>query len=478
MLEWWSNGNGYRTLHEDLKIGNNSAWQQGVLAGALNSKMALYKIDDSDPDHPHIFLNEKTKFTRQYYRFVRPGAVRIKSVSQDNAFDSLAFINDNGGYVVVVKCDSGGDFSIGGLVVGTYGIKYTTASQFDVDLPDQTIHFGQPIVTGIPEVGVLTVYTKPMLPDDEAPTAPTQLAVTNLLRSQLTLAWEVSTDNAAVAGYKVYRDGVRIGFSQTNSFEDTRVEPATSYTYRVSAYDTAANESSLSAPLTIRTPEPRADGDLLGYWKFDEGLGTTAIDFSGNGNSGTIIGATWIPITTGYALDFDGVDDCVKIVTDSSLDNLEAITMAVWIYPRVDAHWHVFDKGDGDKRIYVEGMRRTLNGRIRYTGTHAYSESVSNTIVLNRWQHVALTWSRTTNTTRLYHNGIEVQYHIQDIGSGGVLDDATYPFTIGARGALGDVTFFYGLIDEVRLYKRVLSPQEIQDLHSSFSPDPRPRVGS
>jgi len=130
------------------------------------------------------------------------------------------------------------------------------------------------------------------------------------------LAWEVSTDNAAVAGYKVYRDGVRIGFSQTNSFEDTRVEPATSYTYRVSAYDTAANESSLSAPLTIRTPEPRADGDLLGYWKFDEGLGTTAIDFSGNGNSGTIIGATWIPITTGYALDFDGVDDCVKIVTD------------------------------------------------------------------------------------------------------------------------------------------------------------------
>ena len=34
MLEWWSSGNGYATLHEDLKIGNNSAWQQGVLAGA------------------------------------------------------------------------------------------------------------------------------------------------------------------------------------------------------------------------------------------------------------------------------------------------------------------------------------------------------------------------------------------------------------------------------------------------------------
>ncbi len=49
MLEWWSSSNGYATLHEDLKIGNNSAWQQGVLGGALNSDMSLYQIDTSNP---------------------------------------------------------------------------------------------------------------------------------------------------------------------------------------------------------------------------------------------------------------------------------------------------------------------------------------------------------------------------------------------------------------------------------------------
>jgi len=179
MLEWWSGGNSYRTLHEDLKVGNNSAWQQGVLAGALNSNMALYIIDDSDPANPRVLLNDATKFTRQYYRFVRPGAVRIKSVSQESMFDPLAFINKDGSYVVVVKCNAGGDFSIGGLAIGTYGVKYTTASQYNVDLPDQTIGAGQAVITGIPAAGVLTVYGKPALPDDQAPTIPAGLAVTD-----------------------------------------------------------------------------------------------------------------------------------------------------------------------------------------------------------------------------------------------------------------------------------------------------------
>ena len=61
----------------------------------------------------------------------------------------------------------------------------------------------------------------------------------------MTLRWSTSTDNVAVSGYKVYRDGTRIGFAQTNSFEDTSVAPDTVYTYEVSAYDAAGNESPL-----------------------------------------------------------------------------------------------------------------------------------------------------------------------------------------------------------------------------------------
>jgi hypothetical protein len=81
-----------------------------------------------------------------------------------------------------------------------------------------------------------------------------------------------------------------------------------------------------------------------------------------------------------------------------------------------------------------------------------------------------MTWSRTSNHTRLYHNGVEVRYSTQEIGSGSVLDDTTYPFTIGARGALGEVTFFDGLMDEIRLYGYALSGEEIRDIYNSFAP--------
>jgi hypothetical protein len=165
----------------------------------------------------------------------------------------------------------------------------------------------------------------------------------------------------------------------------------------------------------------------------------------------------------------------VQIVPAQILENLEALTMMAWIHPRVDAHWHVLDKGDGHKRLYAEGTARTLDGRIRYEGTHAYSKSAGNTVQLGTWQHVAMTWSRVTNTTRLYHNGVEVPYNLQEIGTGAPLNDSTHPFTIGARGALGEVTFFNGLIDEVRLYQRALTAREIRDIHDALGTSGRPR---
>jgi hypothetical protein len=83
------------------------------------------------------------------------------------------------------------------------------------------------------------------------------------------------------------------------------------------------------------------------------------------------------------------------------------------------------------------------------------------------WQDVALTWSRVSNPTRLYRNGAEVSYAVQDTGTGVPLDDTAYAFVIGARGALEPVTFFNGLLDEVRLYRRALSAEEIRSLYEA-----------
>ncbi|UCF16111.1 MAG: LamG domain-containing protein, partial [Phycisphaerales bacterium] len=218
----------------------------------------------------------------------------------------------------------------------------------------------------------------------------------------------------------------------------------------------------------MRVSAGAAGVNLLGGLFIQGTLVETTADSSGNGNNGTIFGATQTVAGTGFALHFDGADDYVRIAVDPALDNLDAITMMARIYPRADSHWHVLDKGDGDKRIFSEGLNRTLDGRVRYTSVNAWSESAGGTIELNTWQYVALTWSPSTNSIRLFRDGIEVQYGPQNIGSGAALDDTTHPFTIGVRSGLNNGTFFDGLINDVRLYDRALDPNEIYPPNDSL----------
>jgi RimJ/RimL family protein N-acetyltransferase len=100
--------------------------------------------------------------------------------------------------------------------------------------------------------------------------------------------------------------------------------------------------------------------------------------------------------------------------------------------------------------------------------------SSNHTIALNTWQYVAMTWNISDNTTRLYRNGMEVSYSVHDVGTGSVNDDSSHPFTIGARGALGNVTFFNGTIDEVYIWNTSLSAMEIMNRYTSYVAEPLP----
>jgi hypothetical protein len=157
MLEWWSSGNSYQVLHEDLKTGRNSAWQSGALAGDGTGATALMNVTGNPPA---AAISTYAKFLRQYWKFVRRGALRIGASSSSGTFDPLAFVNTDGKQVVVVKAAGAGSFAVQGLSTGTYGIKYTTSSQYDVDLADVTIAAGQAVSTSIPAAGVITVYGK------------------------------------------------------------------------------------------------------------------------------------------------------------------------------------------------------------------------------------------------------------------------------------------------------------------------------
>jgi hypothetical protein len=155
-------GSGYEALHTDLKTGRNSAWQQFTLAycGTGDDGGSYYSIDESNVNNPTISIGSRTKFLRQYFKFIRAGAVRINAISANDIFDPVAFTNTNGKYVVVVKANTGGSFSISGLPVGMYGIKYTTSSQYNVDLSDVNLTQGGVLSTNIPAQGVITIYGK------------------------------------------------------------------------------------------------------------------------------------------------------------------------------------------------------------------------------------------------------------------------------------------------------------------------------
>jgi hypothetical protein len=162
MMEWI--GADYNTLHEDIKLGRNSSWQQFTLAGPLSwgpdNGDRYYLIDDTIASAPILTMSSRAKLLRQYFKFVRSGAQRIDSTSNNANFDPLAFINTDGKYVVVVKSSGVGTFNVLGLPPGTYGIKYSTLAVYNVDLPDITTTAGQFLTATVPAAGVITIYKR------------------------------------------------------------------------------------------------------------------------------------------------------------------------------------------------------------------------------------------------------------------------------------------------------------------------------
>jgi hypothetical protein len=152
----------YEELHKDLTIGGNSAWMQYRMAavGANDSGGVYFTIDTTDPAHPAIKMGSRTKFLRQYFKYIRRGAQRIEANTTDPDLDPVAFINTVGDTVVVLKAARERTGVIDGLPAGTYGITYTTESDYDVSLPDVAIQTGGAVSVRMPAKGAMTVRAR------------------------------------------------------------------------------------------------------------------------------------------------------------------------------------------------------------------------------------------------------------------------------------------------------------------------------
>jgi chitodextrinase len=108
------------------------------------------------------------------------------------------------------------------------------------------------------------VAATPEAPDTTPPTVPDGLDGRALSSSQVRLTWNSSTDDRAVTGYDVFRDGVRIGGATTTSFQDTGLSPGTAYCYQVRARDAAGNTSALTAVRKVTTQNVAAATTVRG----------------------------------------------------------------------------------------------------------------------------------------------------------------------------------------------------------------------
>ena len=220
---------------------------------------------------------------------------------------------------------------------------------------------------------------------------------------------------------------------------------------------------------------------LVAYWSFDEGSGAIAHDYSGNGNDGVLHGPLWIPGVCGTALSFDGVDDYVG-VADHESQQLPGNEVTVSAWMRLDADVGATQKRIVNKQeigarawgleIFGEGYHGSGGNRVVFhdsNGFDSYYMCISPTrLDVGRWYHVLATDDE--GSIRIYVNG-----ELDHACAGGY----GLPSPIFAEIAIGRLSqeawfYFPGIIDEVRIYHRILSPVEVYELYRwDQRPDPQ-----
>jgi len=136
--------------------------------------------------------------------------------------------------------------------------------------------------------------TTQAVPDTSAPSVPTGLTAKAISSSQLSLSWSPSTDNIGVVGYYVYLNDVALVTLTTTSFQQAGLTAGTTYSYRVSSYDAAGNNSAWTIPVSVTTPTAS-----------DTQLPSVPKRLKGKAASPTQINLSWLPSSdnvrvTGY----------------------------------------------------------------------------------------------------------------------------------------------------------------------------------
>jgi len=222
--------------------------------------------------------------------------------------------------------------------------------------------------------------------------------------------------------------------------------------------------------LALTSVVEAADPSLLAWWKLDEGTGVTVLDSSDYGNGGTLAnGPQWVPGNDGGALYFDGTDDYVDLGTPGELHLSDNYTYTAWFKVGTNIN------GDsGVQYLLCIGSRSDLlfgvedgvgiNGdlSLHYYDTAAsfHAVGVGQTVwSSDEWHMVAGTKDSATGH-KIYLDG---ELKNSDTNTNNDNHATDRMISLGARAWTGH-QYFNGTIDDVRIYNRALTLEEIREV--------------
>lgn len=202
------------------------------------------------------------------------------------------------------------------------------------------------------------------------------------------------------------------------------------------------------------------DGLVL-WLNFEEGTGTTAFDSSWKGNKGTLTGGpTWrANCARGNCINLAGGSDYVAVADAASLEITSTITIAAWINPTVINNFNTLvEKYDSTHGYYLYAP--TDVGGMRFYTNTVFVNSTASILKANVWQHIVMTY-----------NLANVNFYVNGVAQGtpaktDAMPAGTNQMNIGTSSSVGSQSYF-GQIDDFRIYNRVLTVQEIQDLYNA-----------
>lgn len=225
---------------------------------------------------------------------------------------------------------------------------------------------------------------------------------------------------------------------------------------------------------------------LIGYWSFNDG---TATDQSGNGNHGTVYGATEVSGKSGNAFQFDGDDDYIDIGDNPDFDITGNLTISLWFKTNTSQLGTFVSKLDpqnldngynlvmGD---IVNTYPPTSAGTIYFmmakdsTSLSQYDiAQTTSTFTDNVWHHLTAFYRPDgISRPKIYIDAIEQSVSNSGVPLSSIGASAGYPLKFAEYSYGSGYHNFNGILDEIRIYNRALIEDEIQELAGIIANQP------